>query len=38
MVRLLTIAATAILAAIAHAKNLNNVDPKTVTSFKDGAL
>jgi len=38
MVRLLSIAATVLLAAIAQAKNLNDVDPKTVTSFKDGAL
>ncbi|KAL9558896.1 hypothetical protein MBANPS3_000673 [Mucor bainieri] len=38
MVRLLTLAATAVLAAIAHAKNLNDVDPKTVTSFNDGAF
>ncbi|KAI8645535.1 thioredoxin-like protein [Parasitella parasitica] len=38
MVRLLTIATTAILAAIAQAKNLNDVDPNTVTTFKDGAF
>ncbi|KAG1079738.1 hypothetical protein G6F42_023635 [Rhizopus arrhizus] len=38
MVRLLSIAATVLLAAIAQAKNLNDVDPKTVTSFKDGAF
>ncbi|KAL7314527.1 hypothetical protein PS15m_006087 [Mucor circinelloides] len=38
MVRLLSIAATVLLAAIAQAKNLNDVDPKKVTSFKDGAF
>lgn len=38
MVRFLTIAATFVLVAITQAKNLNDVDPKTVTSFKDGAL
>lgn len=38
MVRFLTIAATFVLVAITQAKNLNDVDPKTVTTFKDGAL
>lgn len=38
MVRFLTIIATFALAATTQAKNLNDVDPKTVTSFKDGAL